>query len=73
MTEGKSGIVNPFAKTILSIEMKDDGSTKVQSSLSPDVLCKAMCSLMIDVIFQYVNAASQSKAEETNGSCLVKV
>jgi len=73
MTEGKSGIVNPFAKTILSIEIKDDGTTKLSSSLPPDIVCKSLLSLTVDLIFGYMNEASEKKTETANGNHLIKV
>lgn len=59
-----SGIVNPFAKPVLTLEVDDKGQVKLNSSLNPADLCKLLQNIAIDVMFKYVGAVAQIQEEQ---------
>lgn len=48
-----SGIVNPFAKTVLTVTMDDQMQVRVQTDLPPDVVVKSLTNLAIGIIFEH--------------------
>ena len=60
----ESGIVNPFAKPVLTLEVDDKGQVKLNSSLNPADLCKLLQNIAIDVMFKYVGAVAQIQEEQ---------
>lgn len=57
------GIINPFAKPVITLEVDDKGQVNLSSTLSPPDLCKLLQNIAIDVMFKYVDAAAQVKFE----------
>lgn len=65
-TGNGGGIVNPFAKKILTIDVTDDGQTNISSPLPPDEVCKILANIMIDLQFRYITAAiDQAQKQES--------
>ena len=50
----ESRIVNPMAKTILSIKVNDQLQSHIDTQLAPREAAKIMMSLAVDLIFGYV-------------------
>lgn len=61
-----SRIVNPMAKVIVSLEVTDDGQTRLHSSLPPDALVKLLLSTSVDVIFGYVDSLVEEKVKKSD-------
>lgn len=53
MKGNNSAIVNPFALTILTLKINDQGQTHIDTQLPPKETVKALANLVVDLTFQY--------------------
>jgi len=67
MQGNQSGIVNPFARQVLSVTMDDQGQVKLDTQLPPEVVVKALVNITTESIMNYVSqmalAAQQGKLQ----------
>lgn len=56
----ESRLVNPMAKTILTLEVNDQMQSKLNSSLPPRDTAKVLVNVALDLIFGYAEALVDS-------------
>lgn len=53
------GIINPFAKMVLTLSVDDQGQVSLNSPLHPREVCKLLRNIETDLLFQYMNASTK--------------
>lgn len=66
----EKGIVNPFAKMVLTLSVDDQGQVTLNSSLHPQEACKLLRNIEADLLFKYIDSVTQ--ANQQTGSLIEK-